>query len=164
MLSIIVAKAKNNVIGKDNKMIWHIPDDMKRFKKLTMNHTIIMGKNTFESLGRVLPKRFHVVLTRNKNYKINNKNVLVIKNISELKKYINDENENFVIGGASIYKQLINKCEKLYVTQIDKDFDGDTFFPEIDNKKFKIVEKNRGPKDDNNFEYYYVTYERINEK
>lgn len=164
MLSIIVAKAKNNVIGKDNKMIWHIPDDMKRFKKLTMNHTIIMGKNTFESLGRVLPKRFHVVLTRNKNYKINNKNVLVINNISELKKYINDENENFVIGGASIYKQLINKCEKLYVTQIDKDFDGDTFFPEIDNKKFKIVEKNRGPKDDNNFEYYYVTYERINEK
>ncbi len=164
MLSIIVAKAKNNVIGKNNKLIWHIQDDMKRFKKLTMNHTIIMGRNTFESLGKVLPNRFHIVLTNDKNYRIDNKNVLVIHNISELNKYVNDENENFVIGGASIYNQLINKCEKLYVTQIEKDFDGDVFFPEIDENKFEVIEKTKGPKDDNNFEYYYLTYQRIKSK
>ena len=161
MLSIIVAKSKNNVIGKNNKLIWHIPDDLKRFKTLTTGHTIIMGRKTFESIGRVLPNRNHVVLTRDKNYKINNENVQVVTDISKIDKFINDNNENFVIGGESIYKTLIDKCQKLYITQINKDFDGDAYFPQIDDNKFKITEQIKGPKDENNFDYYYITYQRI---
>ena len=161
MLSIIVAKSKNNVIGKNNKLIWHIPDDLKRFKTLTTGHTIIMGRKTFESIGRVLPNRIHIVLTRDKNYKINNENVQVVTDISEIDKFINDKNENFVIGGESIYKALIDKCQKLYITQINQDFDGDAYFPEINDNKFKIIEQIKGPKDENNFDYYYFTYQRI---
>lgn len=161
MLSIIVAKSKNNVIGKNNKLIWHIPDDLKRFKTLTTGHTIIMGRKTFESIGRVLPNRIHIVLTSDKNYKINNENVQVVTNISEIDKFINDKNENFVIGGESIYKALIDKCQKLYITQINQDFDGDAYFPEINDNKFKIIEQIKGPKDENNFDYYYITYQRI---
>ena len=84
MLSIIVAKASNNIIGKDNKLIWHIADDLKRFKKLTTGHTIIMGRKTFESLGRVLPNRYHIVLSRNKDFSIENENVKIIPDISFL--------------------------------------------------------------------------------
>ena len=160
MLSIIVAKAKNNVIGRDNQLIWNIADDLKRFKNLTTGHTIIMGRKTFESLGRVLPNRFHIILSTDKNYKVENENVQVINDIAELDKYIKDSEEHFVIGGAMIYKLLINKCKKLYITQIEKDFDGDTFFPEIDENEWKISNIELGPKDDNDFEYKYIDYAR----
>lgn len=158
MLSIIVAKAKNNVIGKDNKLIWNIPDDLKRFKSLTTGHTIIMGRKTFESLGRVLPNRFHIILSTDKNYKVDNENVKVINDISELDNYIIDKNEHFVIGGAMIYKLLMPKCSRLYITQIEKEFGGDTFFPEINENEWKIVNEEIGPKDDNDFEYKYIDY------
>ena len=160
MLSIIVAKAKNNVIGKNNQLIWKIPDDLKRFKNLTAGHTIIMGKNTFESLGRVLPNRFHIILSTDKNYKVENENVQVINDIVELDKYIKDNEEHFVIGGGMIYKLLIDKCSKLYITQIEKEFEGDTFFPEIDENKWEIMKTELGPKDDNGFEYKYIDYAR----
>ena len=160
MLSIIVAKAKNNVIGKNNKLIWSIPDDLKRFKELTSGHTIIMGRNTFESLGRVLPNRFHIILSSNKNYKVDNDNVKVINDIDELDKYIKDNDEHFVIGGGMIYKLLISKCNKLYITQIEKEFDGDTFFPEINENEWRILKIEIGPKDNNDFEYRYIDYIR----
>ncbi len=160
MLSIIVAKAKNNVIGKNNKLIWNIPDDLKRFKELTSGHTIIMGRNTFESLGRVLPNRFHIILSSNKNYKVDNDNVKVINDIDELDKYIKDNDEHFVIGGGMIYKLLISKCNKLYITQIEKEFDGDTFFPEINENEWRILKIEIGPKDNNDFEYRYIDYIR----
>ena len=160
MLSIIVAKSKNNAIGKDNKLLWYIPDDLKRFKKLTTGHTIIMGRKTFESLGKVLPNRLHIVLTRDENYKIDNENVKIIHNTFQLETYIKAENENFVIGGAQIYASLISKCEKLYITQINKDFIGDSYFPKINENEWKIIEKIEGPKDENNFNYEYITYER----
>ena len=162
MLSIIVAKAKNNVIGKDNTLIWHISDDLKRFKQLTTGHTIIMGRKTFESLGRVLPNRHHVVLCKNTKLHINNENVEIINNISMLEKYIKDSEENFVIGGATIYKQLMEKCSKMYITEINKDFEGDVLFPKIDENEWKIVKREKGPKDEeNSFDYEYVTYEKI---
>ena len=162
MLSIIVAKSINNVIGNENKLLWHIPDDMKRFKNLTTGHIIIMGRKTFESLGKVLPNRHHIVLTRDYNYKVNNENVEIIYDISELEKYINDNNENFVIGGAQIYNELISKCNKLYITQIDKEFFGDSSFPQIDEKKWKLIDKKQGIKDENDFNYEYLTYEKNN--
>ena len=161
MLSAIVAKSINNAIGKDNKLLWKIPDDMKRFKKLTTGHTIIMGRKTFESIGRVLPNRLNVILTRDPNYKVDDPNVKIVGGISDLEEYINDENENFVIGGAQIYSILMSKCKKIYVTQIDKDFVGDSYFPIIRENEWKIIEREDGPKDENDFKYEYITYERI---
>ena len=116
MLSIIVAVAKNNVIGKDNKLIWHLPEDLRRFKRLTTNHNIIMGRKTFESLGRVLPNRKHIVLCNDAELNVNDENVNIIDDVSKLDEYINSNEENFVIGGASIYKLLLPKTEKLYIT------------------------------------------------
>ncbi len=164
MLSIIVAKSKNNAIGKDNKLLWKIPDDLKRFKELTINHTIIMGRKTFESLGRVLPNRYHIVLTRDPNYKVNDENVKIVNDVSEIDKYIDDNNENFVIGGAQIYSTLISKCEKMYVTQIEKDFVGDGYFPIIKENEWDLIEQTQGPQDENNFKYEYLTYKRKHSK
>ena len=162
MLSIIVAKAKNNIIGKDNQLIWHLPEDLKRFKKLTTGHTIIMGRRTFESLGRILPNRKHVILCNDAEMNIEDENVEILEDISMLDKYINSEEENFIIGGATIYKLLIPKANKMYITEIDKEFEGDVSFPEIDMNEWKITNKEVGPKDDiNDFEYSYVTYEKV---
>ena len=106
MLSIIVAIANNNVIGKDNKLIWHLPEDLKRFKALTTGHTIIMGRKTFESLGRVLPNRKHVILCNDAQMNIDDENVEILSDISLLDKYKNSEEENFIIGGATIYNMF----------------------------------------------------------
>ena len=161
MLSIIVAVAKNNVIGKDNKLIWHLPEDLKRFKRLTTGHTIIMGRKTFESLGRVLPNRKHIVLCNDAEMNIDDENVEVIDSIDKIEKYENSEEENFVIGGASIYKLLLPKASKLYITKINQEFDGDVYFPEIDENDWKIVEREKGIKDEKNpYDYEYITYWR----
>ena len=164
MLSIIVAKSINNAIGKDNKLLCKIPDDMKRFKEITTGHTVIMGRKTFESIGKVLPNRLNIILTRDPSYKIDDPNVKILGGVSDLEEYINDDNENFVIGGAQIYSILMPKCKKIYVTQIDKDFVGDSYFPIIRENEWKIVGKVDGPKDDNSFKYEYITYERKSNK
>ena len=161
MLSIIVAVAKNNAIGKDNKLLWHLPEDLKRFKRLTMNKNIIMGRKTFESLGRVLPNRKHIILCNDMNLIINDENVLVLDDISELDNYINSNDENFVIGGGTIYKLLMPYVSKLYVTHIDEDFEGDVYFPEIDlNIWEKISEEDGITNKENPYSYKYVTYIR----
>ena len=160
MLSIIVAKSINNAIGKDNKLLWKIPDDMKRFKELTTGHVVIMGRKTFESIGKVLPDRKNIILTRDNTYKMDDPNVTILGGVSDLEEYINDDNENFVIGGAQIYSILMSKCEKLYVTQIDKDYVGDSYFPIIRESEWEVVEKVDGPKDENDFKYEYITYKR----
>lgn len=161
MLSIIVAVAKNNVIGKDNKLIWHLPEDLKRFKRLTTNHNIIMGRKTFESLGRVLPNRKHIVLCNDAELNVNDEKVNIIDDVSKLDEYINSNEENFVIGGASIYKLLLPKTEKLYITKINQEFEGDVYFPEIKEDEWKIIEREKGLKDDKNpYDYEYVTYVR----
>lgn len=161
MLSIIVAIAKNNVIGKDNKLIWHLPEDLKRFKRLTTNHNIIMGRKTFESLGRVLPNRKHIVLCNDMKLDINDENVEIMDNIDKLKEYEEAEEENFVIGGATIYKLLLPRANKLYITKINQEFEGDVYFPEIDESIWKVVETKKGIKDEKNpYDYEYVTYVR----
>ena len=159
MLSLIVAVAKNNVIGKDNSLIWHLPADLKRFKEITSGKTIIMGRKTFESLGRILPKRKHVVLCKSGILQIEDERVEIIKSIEELDKYINDEKEHFVIGGATIYKLLFDKISKMYITRINENFEGDAFFPQFDEKEWIITEKIQGIKDEaNTYEYEYITY------
>ena len=161
MLSIIVAKAKNNIIGKDNALIWHLPEDLKRFKRLTTGHTIIMGRKTFESLGRVLPNRHHIILCNDVQMQIDDENVEILEDISMLDKYVKDSEEHFVIGGATMYRLLMPMCSKMYITQINQEFEGDVAFPEIDLDKWEIIESQKGPEDGiNKFEYEYVTYEK----
>lgn len=162
MLSIIVAKARNNIIGKDNTLIWHLPEDLKRFKRLTTGHTIIMGRKTFESLGRVLPNRHHIVLCNDTKMNVEDENVEILEDISMLDKYVKDEKEHFVIGGATMYRLLMPMCTKMYITEIDKEFEGDVSFPEINLEEWKVTEREDGPKDEeNSFKYEYVTYEKF---
>ncbi len=162
MLSIVVAKAKNNIIGKDNKLLWHLPDDLRRFKSLTEGHTIIMGRKTFESLGKVLPNRKHIVFSNNPDFKVNDENVEVVHSLLQIQEYIESEEEAFVIGGAMMYNFLMPYVSKMYVTEIEKEFEGDTFFPRIDDKKWKEISREKGPEDgENNFEYNYVVYKKI---
>lgn len=161
MLSIIVAVAKNNVIGKDNNLIWHLPEDLKRFKSITTGKKIIMGRKTFDSLGRILPNRYHIVISNNKELNMDNDNVKVIKDISLLDEYIKSKEECFVIGGETIYRLLMPVCDKMYITYINQKFDGDVFFPEINLNEWKIIGEEQGVKNDKNpFDYKYVTYLR----
>ena len=161
MLSIVVAKAKNNIIGKDNKIIWHLPEDLKHFKKITTGHTIIMGRKTFESLGRVLPNRKHIIFSNTPSFNVNEENVKVVHSLLEIQDLIEGKEEAFVIGGAMIYNFLMPYVKKMYVTEIDKEFEGDTFFPKIDNNIWKEISREKGIKDEkNNLDYYFVTYER----
>lgn len=161
MLSIIVAIAENNVIGKDNQLIWHLPEDLKRFKKLTTGHTIIMGRKTFESLGRVLPNRKHIILCNDMEMKIENEKVEILEDISMLKEYIESKEENFVIGGATIYKLLMPYASKLYLTLIHEEFEGDVYFPEIKEEEWQIIEREKGMKNEENpFDYEYITFTR----
>ena len=162
MLSIIVAKAKNNIMGKDNKMIWHLPEDLKHFKNLTTGHTIIMGRKTFESLGKPLPNRKHIIFSNNPDFKVKDENVEVVHSLLQIQELIEGKEEAFVIGGAMIYNFLMPYVKKMYVTEIEKDFDGDAFFPRIDNKIWKETSREKGIKDENNkLDYYFVTYERM---
>ena len=163
MLSIIVAKAKNNIIGKENKMPWHLPEDLKHFKNLTTGHTIIMGRKTFESFGRPLPNRKHIVFSQNPDFKVNDENVEVVHSLLQIQDLIEGKEEAFVIGGAMIYNFLMPYVRKMYVTEIEKDFDGDTFFPLIDEDVWKETAREKGIKDKkNDLDYYFVTYERKN--
>ena len=161
MLSTIVAIANNNVIGKDNKLIWHLPEDLKGFKQITTGKNIIMGRKTFESLGRVLPNRKHIILCNDMEMDIDNENVEILDDISKLDKYINSNEENFVIGGATIYKLLMPYVNKLYITKINQDFEGDVYFPEIKEAEWKEISKEKGLKNDENpYDYEYITYVR----
>lgn len=162
MLSIIVAKAKNNVIGKNNEIIWKLPEDLKRFKELTTGHTIIMGRKTFESIGRILPNRKHIIFSQNPDFRVKDENVEIVHSMLQIQEYIESKEEVFVIGGAMIYNLLMPHVNKMYVTSIDKEFEGDAFFPRIDENKWKVVERIQGPKDENNnLNYEFITYERI---
>ena len=137
MLSLIVAIAENNVIGKDNKLIWHISEDLKRFKSITSGNTMLMGRKTFESLPGVLPGRKHIIITRDDKYTVDSEQVSVINDLdSFIRTHENSDDEIFVIGGAEIYKQLLPHCQKLYLTKVHESFDGDTYFPEIDYSEY----------------------------
>lgn len=162
MLSIVVAKAKNNIIGKEDKLVWHLPADLQHFKELTTGHVIIMGRKTFESLGKVLPNRKHIVFSQNPDFKVKDENVQVVHSMLEIQEYIENEEENFVIGGAMIYNLLMPHVTKMYVTEIKEEFEGDCFFPRINPEIWKEITREKGPRnEENNLDYDYVTYERI---
>ena len=161
MLSIIVSKAKNNIIGKDNRIIWDLPEDTKHFKELTTGHTIIMGRKTFESLEEVLPDRKHIIFSQNPDFKVNNEHVQVVHSLLEIQELIEKQEEAFIIGGSMIYNLLMPYVKKMYVTEIDQEFEGDTFFPKINTDIWKETERTKGIKnEDNNLDYDFVIYER----
>jgi len=152
MITLIAACSKNRVIGKDNKLIWHVPGDLKRFKELTSGHTVLMGRKTFESIGKPLPNRRNIILTRNPDFKP--EGCLVYSNLSEvLELYHNDL---FVIGGEEIYTQTIGYADYIELTLINKEYDGDAFFPEVPDF---FVEKKIEKLSCDEFEYSYITYE-----
>lgn len=161
MLSISVAVCNKNIIGGDNKLLWHIPEDLKRFKENTMNKTMIMGRKTFESLPGILPGRTHVVLTRDTSFKVDSKNVVVIHSLEEiLATYANTEEESFIIGGGQLYHSTIDHCKKIYLTTINKDFEGDTYFPDINYDEWDILyssEEKINPKDSIPFKFIDLT-------
>jgi len=160
MISFIVAMDKNNVIGYQNKLPWHIPNDLRFFKETTMGHTIVMGRKTFESIGRVLPKRKHIVLTTSK--KSFPEGVEVVSNIEEIIQLSKkSEEELFVIGGGVIFKQMLYYADRLYVTVIDESFPGDVYFPEISKDDWKETSKEKGVKNEANpYDYYFIQYDR----
>ncbi len=154
-LSLIVAKAKNNVIGKDNQLIWHLSDDLKRFKALTMGHPIIMGRKTFESLPKVLPGRTHYVLTGNPDYEVP-EGVLLFHDVKELLAAL-PEGENFLIGGARMYEELFPYAGTLYITEIEKSYEGDAYFPDFDKAAWELTERIEGEGD---IPHAFCTYKR----
>lgn len=160
MISMICAIARNNVIGANNSLIWHIPSDLKRFKKITSGHTIIMGRKTFEALPGVLPKRKHIIITRDKNYNVDNENVEIFHSVDDvLKQFKNSSEEVFIIGGGQIYKQFLPYADKLYLTILEKEFEGDTYFPEV-NKDEWITEEKSEVITENDIDYYFIDLKR----
>lgn len=135
-ISMIVAMSKNRVIGKDNVMPWHLSDDLKNFKKITIGKTIIMGRRTYDSIGKALPGRKNVILSRN----LKDKDILVFDNLENALVNVGNEEEIFIIGGQDIYSQTINKANKLYLTTINDEIEGDKFFPDFDNSNWDIVD------------------------
>ncbi len=158
-ISIIVAIAENNAIGKDNRLLWHISEDLKRFKRITTGKTVIMGKNTFTSLPNgALPKRKNIVISDNTNDRF--EGCTMAWSIEDALEKC-DDNESFIIGGGSIYKQFLQLANKLYLTRVHKNFDADTFFPEINTNEWNEVEHINCEYDEKaGVSYSFITYIR----
>lgn len=156
-LSIIAAVARNGVIGIENRLPWRLPEDLRHFKRLTLGHHLIMGRKTFESIGRPLPGRVTVILTRDPGYRA--EGCLTAGSIDDALRLCGDDPEVFVVGGAELYAQLLPRAERLYLTEIDADFAGDAFFPAFDRSQW--AEVGREPHvSDTGLAYAFVTYQR----
>lgn len=161
-LTMIVAAGENNEIGKDNDLIWHLRDDLKRFKSITSGHHIIMGRKTFESFPKPLPNRTHIVITRQSNYKAPD-GVIIVNSIEDAIKIAKKDSQPFIIGGGEIYKQAMPYASKIEITRVHATFpEADTFFPKIDTSIFKETSNVFHKKDDNHqYEFSFLTFERI---
>ena len=160
MITLIAAIAKNNALGKDNDLIWHLPADLKRFKKVTTGHPILMGRNTFESIGKPLPNRTSIIITRNNNYFIDG--CLIANSIEQAIELV-EGNDAFIIGGAQIYKEALeqNLVDRLDITVLHHEFEADAFFPKIDMNIWKEVAREEFKADEKNkYDYSFVSYER----
>lgn len=159
-LTIIVAAAENDAIGKDNTLIWHLSDDLKRFKKLTSGHHIIMGRKTFESFPKPLPNRTHVVITRQKNYEVP-KGVIVVHSLQDAIDASRNDSQPFIIGGGEIYKQALLVADKIELTRVHHEFEADTFFPKINLQDWIEVSNTFHQKNDtHDYDFSFITYER----
>jgi dihydrofolate reductase len=162
MITVIAAIAKNNALGKDNDLIWYLPADLKRFKKVTTGHYILMGRNTFESIGKPLPNRTTIIITRNKNY--SKEGCLTAGSIEEAIELAKEEAQLFIIGGAQIYKEIMAKdlADQLDITLVHSEFDADVYFPEIDAKVWKeSVREDFKADEKNDYDYSFISYQKI---
>ena len=159
MITIIAAAGKNNELGKDNDLVWHLPEDFKRFKKLTTGHHIIMGRKTFESFPKPLPNRVHVVITRNMNY--HPEGAIIVHSMSEALEISKDDEQPFIIGGGEIYKLGLEVSNKIELTRVHENFEADTFFPEIPMEKWELIQEELYKKDERHkFDFTYQTFIR----
>lgn len=159
MITIIAAIANNNALGKNNQLIWHLPADLIRFKKTTLNHYVIMGRKTFESLKKPLPNRTTIIVTRNKNYKADG--CIVTHSLKEALTVSKNEENVFILGGAKIYEQAIKFADVLDITLVHHNFEADAFFPEIDKSIWKESARQDLKADEKNkYDYSFVTYIR----
>jgi dihydrofolate reductase len=157
MKILIAATSLNNALGKDNKIIWHLPDDFKRFKELTSGHYIIMGRKTFESFPKPLPNRTHVVITRQKNYYP--EGCIVVNSIEEAFSICPKNEDSFLIGGAEIYELGLPYVDKIELTLIKDNFEADAFLPDIDFSKWELIKEENHPKDEKHaHEFSFQTY------
>ena len=138
-LSIIVAKSKNDVIGNNGRLPWHLSEDLKRFKSITMGKPIIMGRVTYESIGKPLPGRENIILTRRSNYL--EKGITIIHSSDEALKSARDSDEVIIIGGGEIYKEFLSRVNRLYITHVDLHIDGDAFFPKVDYSDWQVMSR-----------------------
>lgn len=160
-LTIIVAAGEDNAIGKDNDLIWHLSDDLKRFKRLTSGHHIIMGRKTFESFPKPLPNRKHIVITRQSNYQVP-EGVIVVNSLEDAIEAAKNDDQPFIIGGGEIYAQSMSLANKIELTRVHASFEGaDTFFPNINSSIWKEVDRKINDADaDHKYAFSFITYER----
>jgi len=160
MITIIAAVADNKALGKDNQLIWHLPSDLKRFKKVTSDHNVIMGRKTYESLGKPLPNRTNIVISRSSDYKA--AGCIVVNSLQNALDAAKEDKNPFILGGAEIYHQAIPFADKLDLTFVHHKFEADAFFPEIDKTVWKETSREDFKADEKNiYDYSFVTFERI---
>lgn len=159
MIILIAAASENNALGKDNQLIWHLPDDFKRFKQLTTGHYIVLGRKTFESFPKPLPNRTHVIITRQKNYKA--EGCIIVNSVSEALQSVPENETVFIIGGAEIYNQTIAIADKIELTRVHTSIAADAFFSEIDPEKWQSIEEDFHPKDEKHaYDFTFQTFIR----
>lgn len=160
MISIVVAVAENNVIGKENQLIWHLPADLRHFKQLTMGHPIVMGRKTYESIGKPLPGRTSIIITRQKGYTA--QGCIVVNSIAEaLEKAKALDEQVYIIGGAEIYRQALPFTDTIYLTKVHHTFEGDTFFPELAEAEWKEASAyHHDPDEKNTYGYSFIELKR----
>ena len=159
MIIMIAAVAENNALGKDNELVWHLPNDFKRFKSLTTNHHIIMGRKTFESFPKPLPNRVHIVITRQKDY--HPEDCIVVDSIEKAIAACPENEDSYIIGGGEIYNLALPYTDIIEITKVHHTFEADAFFPKINKSEWQLVESEENFKDDKHlFDYTYETYIR----
>lgn len=157
MITIIAAAGSNNELGKDNDLVWHLPKDFKRFKKLTTGHHIIMGRKTFQSFPKPLPNRVHIVITRNTNY--HPEGAIIVHSMTEALELSKDDDQAFIIGGGEIYKLGMKIADKIELTRVNSSFEAYTFFPEIPSDDWKLISEEFHLKDEKHkFNFSYQTF------
>lgn len=158
-ITLIVASAENNAIGINNQMPWHLPNDFKYFKRNTMAHSVLMGRKTFDAIGKPLPDRRNIVITRNANFQ--GEDIDVANSIQEALLYCRDEREVFIIGGANIYQQALPLANKVLLTRVHTHIEGDAFFPELPAEEWELVSADPHQADDRHvFNYTFEVYTR----
>jgi len=157
-ITAVVAISENHVIGKDNKLLWYLPNDLKHFKEITTGHTVIMGRKTFDSVGKPLPRRRNIIVTRQA---INIEGCEVVHSIEAALAVCADEQEVFIVGGAEIYKQSMHLTDRIYLTIIHKEFEGDSFFPELNKAEWQeVYREDHEPDEKNSLPYSFITLEK----